>query len=104
MMIMSKCIVRGTLVPFVVSVLANSSQGCFRLIAHMAHVLPARVLGFNREVDPYKVIVDEKLSIRDGAISPWDVKNSNYYSQLMEGVSEVFEIDLDCPMARFNGC
>ena len=54
-------------------------------------------LGFNREVDPYKVIVDEKLSIRDGAISPWDVKNSNYYSQLMEGVSEVFEIDLDCP-------
>ncbi len=54
-------------------------------------------LGYKREVDPLKVIIDKKLSINQGVIVPWDMKNSNYYPQLMKGVAKTFGIDLDKP-------
>jgi excinuclease ABC subunit A len=54
-------------------------------------------IGFKRTVDADKLILDEKLSINDGAIAPWNLSSSNYYPQLLKGVSEEFGVNLDTP-------
>jgi len=54
-------------------------------------------IGYKRSVDSDKVIADEDLSINDGAIAPWNLSSSNYYPQLLKGVSDVFGVNLDTP-------
>lgn len=47
--------------------------------------------------DP-ELLVDEELSINDGAIIPW--RNSNYFRQLTESVAEYYGIDLSVPFRK----
>lgn len=59
-------------------------------------------LGYKREVDPNKVILDDSLSINEGAITPWNLKNTNYYPQLLKGVKKTFGIDLNKPWKELS--
>lgn len=54
-------------------------------------------LGSNQEVDIDLVIPDDTLTLRQGAIAPWNPISSNYYPALLEQFCEQFKIDLDTP-------
>ncbi|WP_059360765.1 excinuclease ABC subunit UvrA, partial [Fructobacillus fructosus] len=54
-------------------------------------------LGSNQEVDIDLVIPDDTLTLRQGAIAPWNPISSNYYPALLEQFCEQFKIDMDTP-------
>ena len=49
--------------------------------------------------DP-ELLIDEELSIDDGAIIPW--RNSNYFRQLTESVAEYYGIDTSIPFKKLS--
>ncbi|CAH7371395.1 excision nuclease subunit A [Vibrio chagasii] len=53
-------------------------------------------LGVQQYFDPSRVILDENLSIADGAIKGWDQKNY-YYFQMLTSLSEHYSFDLFAP-------
>jgi len=53
-------------------------------------------LGVQQYFDPDRVIVDENLSIADGAIKGWDQKNY-YYFQMLSSLAEHYGFDLYKP-------
>ncbi|MDO9574712.1 MAG: excinuclease ABC subunit UvrA, partial [Candidatus Contubernalis sp.] len=54
-------------------------------------------LGFKLEVDP-ELVINKELSLREGAITPWNrTKHNTYYQQLLESVCEHYHIDPDLP-------
>ncbi|CAH7437647.1 excision nuclease subunit A [Vibrio chagasii] len=53
-------------------------------------------LGVQQYFDPSRVILDESLSIADGAIKGWDQKNY-YYFQMLTSLSEHYGFDLFAP-------
>ncbi|MEW6718073.1 MAG: excinuclease ABC subunit UvrA [Chloroflexota bacterium] len=59
-------------------------------------------LGHKLEIDPDYLIPDKTLSITEGAvrISEWSgpKEEGGYYWQILEGVSEHYQIDLDAPI------
>ncbi|MFC4760940.1 excinuclease ABC subunit UvrA [Fructobacillus durionis] len=54
-------------------------------------------LGANQEVDIDLVIPDDSLSLKDGAIAPWNPISSNYYPALLEQFCDQFGIDMTVP-------
>lgn len=54
-------------------------------------------LGTTMEVDPDLIIPDEKLSLRQGALSKWAVSEDGWYSNQLQAVSQHYEIDMDKP-------
>jgi len=54
-------------------------------------------LGTTMEVDPDLIIPDEKLSLRQGALSKWAVSEDGWYSNQLQAVSRHYEIDMDKP-------
>ena len=52
-------------------------------------------LGSQMEIDPDLVVPDPTLSIGEGAIAPWAASASNYYDQLIQAISERYDVDLD---------
>lgn len=54
-------------------------------------------LGANQEVDIDLVIPDDTLSLKDGAIAPWNPISSNYYPALLEQFCDQFGIDMNVP-------
>ena len=62
-------------------------------------------LGSLQEFDP-ELILDDSLSLRDGAIIPWQRKNEDvgegYYNQLLQGVSKQFSIPLDSKVSDLS--
>ncbi|MBS9336318.1 excinuclease ABC subunit UvrA [Fructobacillus papyrifericola] len=59
-------------------------------------------LGSNQEVDIDLVIPDDTLTLRQGAIAPWNPISSNYYPALLEQFCEQFKIDLDTPFKELK--
>ncbi|GAA0368517.1 excinuclease ABC subunit UvrA [Bacillus horti] len=59
-------------------------------------------LGNKLEVDPELVIPDQKKSLNEGAIAPWDSSTSNYYKQLVNAVCQHFSIDQDTPVGKLS--
>src|SRR5438309_3122164 len=59
-------------------------------------------LGSQMEIDPDLVVPDPTLSIGEGAIAPWAVSASNYYEQLIQGIAERYEIDLETPWRKLG--
>lgn len=57
-------------------------------------------IGSRMEVDPELVVPFPSKSVREGAIEPWANSSSSYYDQLLEAVSEHFNIDLDTPFEQ----
>ncbi len=54
-------------------------------------------LGSQMEIDPELVVPDPSLTINEGAILPWSSGTSSYYDQLISGIADRYEIDLDVP-------
>src|SRR5699024_7622933 len=54
-------------------------------------------LGSKLTVDIDLVVPDKTLSLKDGAILPWQPISSNYYPTLLEQTCEHFKIDIDKP-------
>ncbi|MDF2557599.1 MAG: uvrA [Bacillales bacterium] len=54
-------------------------------------------LGMKLQVDVNMVIPDETLSLKEGAIDPWNSPTSTYYPQLLEAVCKHFKIDYEMP-------
>ncbi|WP_062354287.1 excinuclease ABC subunit UvrA [Bacillus kwashiorkori] len=55
-------------------------------------------LGSKLEVDLDLVIPNKELSLKEGAIAPWEPISSKYYPQLLECVCEHYGIDMDVPV------
>lgn len=55
-------------------------------------------LGVQQYFDPSRVILDEKISIADGAIKGWDKKNY-YYFQMLSSLAEHYNFDLYAPFS-----
>ncbi|MEZ8041389.1 excinuclease ABC subunit UvrA [Vibrio sp. 1F263] len=53
-------------------------------------------LGVQQYFDPSRVILDENLSIAEGAIKGWDQKNY-YYFQMLTSLSDHYDFDLYAP-------
>ncbi len=51
-------------------------------------------LGNKMEIDPDLVVPDRSLSIRDGAIHPWQKKNSIGFHQMVEALAQNFKFKL----------
>jgi excinuclease ABC subunit A len=57
-------------------------------------------LGTKMYFDPELVISDDTLTLREGAVSPWERRNSPYYFQTLEAVAGHFGFDLDTPFGK----
>ncbi|GMM89210.1 excinuclease ABC subunit UvrA [Vibrio fortis] len=55
-------------------------------------------LGVQQYFDPSRIIVDDNLSIADGAIKGWDQKNY-YYFQMLTSLAEHYGFDLFAPFS-----
>ena len=51
-------------------------------------------LGIKMVIDPELVVPDPKLSIRDGALKPWEKRNSIYFHQMLDTISGHFKFKL----------
>ena len=54
-------------------------------------------LGNKMVIDPELVIPDPGLSIRDGALKPWEKRNSIYFHQMLDTISTHFKFKLTKP-------
>jgi len=56
-------------------------------------------LGVEQYFDPQRVILDESLSLTNGAIRGWDKKNY-YYFQMLGSLASHYDFDLDTPFEK----
>lgn len=56
-------------------------------------------LGVQQYFDPDRVIMDDSLSLADGAIRGWDKKNY-YYFQMLNSLAEYYDFDLNKPFKQ----
>ncbi len=54
-------------------------------------------LGTTLDIDPNRVISNKQLSIREGAIRPWERRSSMFYYQMLEALAEHYNFDLRAP-------
>jgi len=59
-------------------------------------------LGATLEVDPELVVPDPVLSIRDGALAPWNVSGSSFFEQVLEAIADRWEVPLDQPWGELS--
>ncbi len=59
-------------------------------------------LGATLEVDPELVVPDPVLSIRDGALAPWNVSGSSFFEQVLEAIADRWEVPLDRPWGKLS--
>ncbi len=57
-------------------------------------------LGIKNEIDPELVVPDKSLSIRKGAVKPWEKRNSIYFHQMLEALCKHFRFDLNTPFNK----
>ena len=56
-------------------------------------------LGTRMYFDPEQVVPNPSLSLREGAIAPWDTRTGFYYQQLLEALADHYEFDVNTPFA-----
>ena len=56
-------------------------------------------LGIKLEVDLDLVVPDDRLTLSEGALAPWNPISSNYYPQMLEQAMIHFGIDMDTPFS-----
>ena len=54
-------------------------------------------LGALAEFDPDLIIPDHNLSLRDGAVSLWAKRNSNFFFEFLDSLTSYYKIDSDQP-------
>ncbi|MBP9791617.1 MAG: excinuclease ABC subunit UvrA [Rickettsiales bacterium] len=57
-------------------------------------------MGLEKFFDPKLVISNSKLSIREGAIAPWEIMKSRYHNYILEGLSKHYKFNLDWAFER----
>ncbi len=57
-------------------------------------------LGTRMYFDPELVVPNPELSLREGAIVPWETRTGVYYQQLLEALSEHFAFSVSTPFAE----
>ena len=57
-------------------------------------------LGAVYDFDPVRLVPDESLSLKDGAIAPWAKGDKKLVKEALETLSRTFDIDLDVPFRR----
>lgn len=57
-------------------------------------------LGVKLEVDEDLVVPDPSLTLRDGALAPWNPISSQYYPELLKQAATAFGVDLDTPFKK----
>lgn len=58
-------------------------------------------LGVDQYFDPDKIIVDETLTLGEGAIRGWD-RRTIYYFQMLQSVANHYGFDMDTPFKKLN--
>ena len=59
-------------------------------------------LGTRNYFDVEQVIPDNSLSLRAGAITPWDSRTGYYYQAMLEALAEHFKFDMQTPFAQLD--
>lgn len=59
-------------------------------------------LGMRLEVDSDLVVPDDTLTLREGAMAPWNPISSNYYPSMLEQAMTSFGIDMDTPFKKLS--
>ncbi len=59
-------------------------------------------LGTTLDIDPGLVAPDTTLSLRAGAIRPWEKRGSLYYYQMLEALASHYRFDLKTPFCRLS--
>ena len=59
-------------------------------------------LGIKMVIDPELVVPDDSLSIRDGALKPWEKRSSIYYHQMLDTISAHFKFKLSTPFKNLT--
>lgn len=59
-------------------------------------------LGVKLEVDLDLVVPDSSMTLREGALAPWNPISSNYYPQMLEQAMTSFGIDMDKPFEELS--
>jgi excinuclease ABC subunit A len=59
-------------------------------------------LGTRLEVDPQLIVPDPDLSIREGAIAPWNATRLEYWNRVLEAVADAHGFSLDSPWRRLG--
>jgi excinuclease ABC subunit A len=57
-------------------------------------------IGAKMFFDPELIVPNEDLSLKEGAIEPWERRNSAFFQQLLESVAAHFDIDLNMPWSK----
>ena len=57
-------------------------------------------LGIKMVIDPELVVPDPRLSIRDGALKPWEKRSSIYFHQMLDTISSHFKFKLSTPFQK----
>lgn len=60
-------------------------------------------LGNKKNIDLDMVLPDKELSIRAGAIKPWEKKSSIYFYQMIEAIAEHYKFRLSTPFNKLGG-
>lgn len=55
-------------------------------------------LGYKNEVNPDLIIPDKNLSLRQGAVVPWNKNSGNYYYQMLKALAEHYGFDYEAPV------
>lgn len=59
-------------------------------------------LGTNRNLDPDLIVPNKKKSIREGAIKPWEKKNTVYFYQMLDALATQYKFRLDTPFDKLD--
>ena len=59
-------------------------------------------LGVLMEFDEDRIVPSPELSLREGAIEPWEHRNAGYYQQVLEALAAQFKFDLFQPWAELS--
>ena len=57
-------------------------------------------LGTRMYFDPEEVVPNPELSLREGAVVPWETRTGFYYHQLLEALADHYKFDINTPFAR----
>ncbi len=50
--------------------------------------------------DPDLIVPNDELSLREGAIDPWEKRNAPFFQQILEAVAEHYKVDMFQPWAK----
>ena len=59
-------------------------------------------LGTRMYFDPEQVVPNPALSLREGAIVPWETRTGAYYQQLLEALCDHYQFDIRTPFAELS--